>query len=277
MDQAVVDLAAGELDVSDLVRLREGGQKYVARCRVADGDAVLKVVSLQGVENTDEVLERARREVDLLVDIDHPNLVRIRHPLTNVGDPVVAVAWLEEYLDGEDLTDRLGVPWPWPEARALGLDLARGLQALHERAVVHRDLSPNNVRCLRTGSYVIMDPGYARHLSRSTLTVVGQPGTPGFLSPEHLSQNGPLPASDVFCVGILMFLALTGDLPFPLTADIAAYQEALRTQPAPRIRALRPSVPTDGAAVVDRCLDLQPARRFLDGGELADALERTAE
>jgi len=273
LDQAVVDLAADELGVEDLVRLREGGQKYVAKCRATDGDAVLKIVSLQGIGNADEVLERAKREVGLLADMDHPNLVRIRQSLTDVGDPVVAVAWLEEYLGGVDLTDRLGVPWPWADVQALGLDVARGLQALHERSVVHRDLSPNNVRCLTNGSYVIMDPGYARHLARSTLTVFGQPGTPGFLSPEHLSQNGPLPASDVFCVGILMFAALTGDLPHPLTADIAGYQGALRSRSAPRIEALRPDVPSEGASIVDRCLDLQPARRYLDGGELAAALD----
>jgi serine/threonine-protein kinase len=208
-----------------------------------------------------------------LSDIDHPNLVRIKEPLTNVGNPIMAVAWLEEYLDGEDLTDLLSAPWPWSDVRQLGLDLARGLEVLHERSVVHRDLSPNNVRRLRKGSYVIMDPGYARHLLRSTLTLFGQPGTPGFLSPEHLSQTGPLPASDVFCVGILMFAALTGGLPYPLTADMAAYQKALRSQAAPALLPLRPDIPPEAASLVEACLDLQPARRFLDGGELAVALE----
>ncbi len=273
MDQAVIDIVAREIGVDNLVRLREGGQKYVAKGRAAHGDTVLKIVSLVGVGNAEELLRRATREVELLSDVDHPNIVRIQQPLTAIGDPIVAVAWLEEYLDGEDLTDRLGVPWSWSDVRAFGLDLARGLQVLHQRSVVHRDLSPNNVRCLRRGSYVLMDPGYARHLSRSTLTVFGQPGTPGYLSPEHLSQNGPMPASDVFCVGILMFAALTGDIPFALTADMAAYQIALRTQPATSIRVLRPDIPADAASVIDRCLDLQPARRFLDGGELAAAIE----
>ncbi len=83
----MVDLVANELGVENLVRLREGGQKYVARCRATDGDAVLKIVSLEGIGNAGEVLERAKREVGLLADMDHPNLVRIRQPLTNVGDP----------------------------------------------------------------------------------------------------------------------------------------------------------------------------------------------
>ena len=277
MDQLLIDDASRALEVRNLVRLREGGQKYVARCDTADGEVVvLKVVALQGVGNADEQLERARREVGLLADMDHPNIVRIRRPLTSVRNPPAAVAWLEEFLDGDDLTDRLGVPWDWGQVLRLGLDVARGLEVLHDRSVVHRDLSPNNIRCLAQGGHVIMDPGYARHLSRSTLTVFGQPGTPGFLSPEHLSQSGPMPASDIYCLGVLMFLALTGDLPHPLTADVAGYQVALRTQAAPQIAALRQDLTLDAASIVDRCLQTQPARRFLDGRALRVALEGLA-
>jgi serine/threonine-protein kinase len=139
---------------------------------------------------------------------------------------------------------------------------------LHERDVVHRDLSPSNVRCVTDGRYVIIDPGYARHLARSTITVFGQPGTPGYLSPEHLSQDGPVPASDIFCVGILMYRALTGDLPIPLAGGIEIYQRALRNGRAPSVALARPDLLPTSVAVVDRCLQTQPARRYLDGAEL---------
>jgi serine/threonine protein kinase len=70
-----------------------------------------------------------------------------------------------------------------------------------------------------------MDPGFARHTLRSGLTVGGQPGTPGFLSPEHLGSysGAPTPSSDVFCVGILVFVALTGELPIPYSGDLTDY------------------------------------------------------
>jgi serine/threonine-protein kinase len=273
MEQHLIDTAAEALGVTGLDRLREAGQKLVARAVAAGTDVMFKVIGLDTATNPAEVLERATREAALLADIDHPNLVHMASDLSLIGDPPRAVAWLEEYLDGEDLRDRLGIPWAWSDTLELGLQVARGLEVLHERDVVHRDLSPSNVRCVTDGRYVIIDPGYARHLARSTITVFGQPGTPGYLSPEHLSQDGPVPASDIFCVGILMYRALTGDLPIPLAGGIEIYQRALRNGRAPSVALARPDLLPTSVAVVDRCLQTQPARRYLDGAELVEGLE----
>lgn len=274
MEQSLIDQACAAFEVQEVEKLREGGQKFAAVVTRNSESMVIKVIDLSSSQNVAEILERARRETGLIGDIEHPNVVRLVENIRELGgDPPTGVAWLEEHVPGTDLGDRLRIPWDWIEAKQLGLQVARGLSALHDKNVVHRDLSPNNVRRTPDGDYVILDPGYARHLDRSTLTVFGQPGTPGFLSPEHLTASGPSPASDVFSVGILMYLALTGDLPIPLTADIAAYQDALRNRQVPSVAVVRPDLSPQAVDVLDKCLNRQPARRYLDGSELAAALE----
>lgn len=276
MQPELVHRAARELNVDGLTRLAEGGQKYAGRGISGGQEVVLKVVELKP-PNAAEALERAKREVALLAGTDHANIVRVVSELVEVRvGGLHGAAWAEEFLDGEDLSAQLSVPWSWVDARRMGSDIARGLGALHSRdpVVVHRDVSPGNVRCLSDGSFKVMDPGFARHIGRTSLTGMYQPGTPGFLTPEHVPPAKPSPASDVFAVGILLYRALTGDLPFPLTAAIDGYLVALRDRQALSVRVARPDLGPEQGEVVDRCLQRQSARRYLDGNELAVALEQ---
>lgn len=274
LSQQLIDEAARIFDLTDLRPLARGGQKYVAEAQNAAGDVVVKLVALEPV-GRDQALERARREVGLLASIDHPNVVRVLSDLKELGDsPPNGVAWLEERLEGEDLRRKLSVPWDGSDVVRLGLHLARGLGAMHDRQAVHRDLSPGNVRCVPDGSFVVMDPGFARHLERTTLTGLWDPGTAGYMTPEHVSPSvRPVPASDVFGVGILMYEAATGTQPFRPGADLDDYQRRVRESQAPSVSALRDGLHADVAQIIDRCLHRQSARRFIDGHELAQALE----
>ncbi len=273
MDPGLVTSAASVLKVANLVRVTEGGQKFVARGDVGAAHVVMKVIELGA--HADVTLERARREVDLLARVDHPNVVRVVSDLQELGgSPPSGVAWLEEYLDGEDLSSRLHVPWDWDETAAMALDVAQGLSALHAADAVHRDLSPRNIRCRGNGSYTVMDPGLARHLRDSTLTGTFQPGTWGYMTPEHVAGVArPIPASDVFAVGILMYRALTGDVPIPVGGDLDRYRVALRDDQIPSILVTRPDLEAAQADVVDTCLQRQSARRYIDGAELVAALQ----
>ncbi len=117
--------------------------------------------------------------------------------------------WLEEYLDGQDMAALLGPQWTWSTARAFLLDASTGLAELHKNGYVHRDLSPRNLRLRTTGRWVVMDPGLAKHLHRTSITGVLDPGTWGFMSPEHLTVGVRLtPAADVHGLGTLAYSAL---------------------------------------------------------------------
>ena len=201
-------------------------------------------------------------------------MVGVESDLITIGNPVQGAAWLEEFLDGDDLLAHLGPQWNWYETANLGYQVADGLAAAHAAGVIHRDLSPNNVRRLSTGIYKVMDFGFARHTLRSGITVAGQPGTPGFLSPEHLNaySGGPMPASDVFGVGILMYAAPAGEWPIPYNGDDADYVRRLEKVEMVDIGAKRPDLTADQLVTMRRMLHRQPARRYRNGKKLAEAL-----
>lgn len=276
VDQALLNDAMVALAVTDVRELRPGGQKTVRLVEQAGTELVMKVIALES--GAPDALRRAQREVELLQQIDNDHVVKVASDLVELDDPLRGAAWLEEYLDGDDLSDHLGSPWDWDATKSMALEIADGLSALHAVKVVHRDLSPNNIRRTADGRHVVMDPGFARHTLRSGLTVGGHPGTPGFLSPEHLQSfsGAPIAASDVFCVGILVFAALTGQQPIPYAGDVSDYLGRLWRVEMTDIVTLRNDLSPECVALVRRMLHPQPARRPRHGARLVEALNVVA-
>jgi eukaryotic-like serine/threonine-protein kinase len=276
VDEALVNEAMEALEVTAVRPLRDGGQKTVRLVEREGTEVVLKVIAVDS--SAPDALRRAQREVELLHSVDNSHVVKVASDLVELGTPPAGAAWLEEYLDGDDLGDLLGGQWPVDDVLTMAREVGTGLAALHSVKVVHRDLSANNIRRTGEGRYVVMDPGFARHTLRSGITVGGQPGTPGYVSPEHLQaySGAPSAASDVFCVGILMFVALTGELPIPYTGDLGDYVARLSRVETGDLRALRPDLSEEVVALVNRCLHPQPGRRPLNGRRLVAALEALA-
>lgn len=274
VDDGLVDQAAKALEVAVVRELKPGAQKRVCVVDGESGEQVMKVIAVGS--SRPDALRRARREVDLLAALDSPNVVRVGSELVELGEPVVGAAWLEELLDGDDLSASLTTEWAWSDVAEMGLHIARGLGAMHRKQVIHRDLSPNNVRRCADGTYKVMDPGFARHTLRSGLTIGGQPGTAGYLSPEHIYtySGAPTAPSDVFAVGILMYQALTTQPPIPYLGDDTDYLRRLaRVEIVEDIGTARPDLDPEQMKFIRRTLHKQPARRFLNGERLAKALE----
>ena len=273
VDEVLIREALEVFDVVEVRSLRDGGQKTVRLVKKDAEELVLKIIAVE--PGLKDALRRAQREVELLQSVDSPHVVKVASELVELGTPTVGAAWLEEYLEGEDLRDHVGTQWAWDETATMAADIATGLAALHRGKVVHRDLSSGNIRRLTSGRYVVMDPGFARHTLRSDLTVGGQPGTPGFLSPEHLHaySGGPTAASDIFCVGILMFLTLSGHLPIPIDDDMADYLARLSRVECLELTDYRNDLSEEALALMAQCLHSQPARRPRNGQRLVEALE----
>jgi serine/threonine-protein kinase len=249
--------------------IAQGGQKLVCCADQGGSQVVLKVAKVIGSPDP-AALERAHREVKLLEEISHANIVKALSGAFELGNPTEAVCWIEERLDGQDLSGAVASPWTPDEVVTMMVGVAAGLAELHRRGVIHRDLSAGNVRMTSSG-YKIIDPGFAKHLDKSSITTYGQPGTPGFLSPEHVGNTSkPTPASDVFCVGVLAWLCLVGSLPWPPTDP--DYLTALHDRQLPSISSVRSGLAVEFAEIIDRCLQRQVGRRFFNGQELFDAL-----
>jgi serine/threonine-protein kinase len=261
--QAVVEALA----LTSAAPLKEGGQKSVYSGDIEGHPVVVKIISLSG-EHVKEARERAYREVELLASIDSDYVVRVVSDLVEVGGEPGVIAWAEELLDGCDLTALLDHAWGPGELLGLLNDVARGLASCHAVDVVHRDLSPNNIRRCSNGRYVIMDPGYARHLTKEALTGKWQPGTPGFMTPEHIPGGSPVPASDIYGLGIITYLAATRTLPIPIGTSMEDYFGRLRDSQSASVVQSRPDLPEVLVRVIDRCLLRQSARRYIDADEL---------
>lgn len=260
------------LGLGDVEVLTQGGQKIVLTATLAGVPAIAKIVSVPAGPDGRVVVERSHREVELLAAVSSPSVVRLLSEAVEIGDPVEAVCWVEERLEGDDLAVYLDHAWSEDEAWVLVSDLAVALTACHELDVVHRDLSARNVRRLPTGHFVLMDPGLARHLTKAALTGYFQPGTPGWRSPEHVPGGNPVFASDIFSLGILLYYALTMQFPVDPTVGDREYDHLLVSTQVPSVAELRPDLSRPLVNLVDLCLQRQPARRFLDGAELLEHL-----
>ena len=255
--QAVLADLAAALGVTELVPLAQGGQKFVLRALREGRPVAVKAILVPPGPAFAVAAERAARETAVLAAVNSPRLVRglggVRE-LRFAGSLPYGVAWTEELLDGVDLDTLLGTPWPPAEVARLLVHLGEGLAALHAKGIVHRDLNPGNVRRREDGGYCLMDPGLARFLAEEDPQDADSIGTVGYLSPEHAPGASVLAPSDVYCLGILAYQALTGELP--------------------GVPILLPDTPEALVRIVERCLQRDPAARFADGGELLDELAR---
>ncbi|MGO1667598.1 serine/threonine-protein kinase [Flaviflexus sp.] len=272
VDRLINNVCAA-LAFEDAEFLDQGGQKYVLKGKLSGAPSVAKIVPVIQGPNGEVTLKRAQREVELLSAVDSDRVVKVLTDAIEIGDPTEAVCWVEEFLDGEDLNRTLNHRWKESEVWPLLHDMAEALTACHDLQVVHRDLSAGNVRMMSNGRFVLMDPGLARHLAKSALTGGFQPGTPGWRSPEHVPGGDPVPASDVFALGILAFYALSGAFPIEPHCAQHEYDLALVERQAPSIATLVPEVSAELRTIIDTCLNRQPARRYMDGSELKVALE----
>jgi serine/threonine-protein kinase len=154
---------------------------------------------------------------------------------------------------------------------------AAALGAVHQANIVHRDVKPGNLLVVRkdrgSKGLKLIDFGAATFASRpdgegpaSTLV-----GTPLYMAPEHIAGQRVTPAADVYALGISLYECLTGETPFRGSFEQVYAQAA--TAPRPDVRKVRPDTPDPLAALIRRCLSVDPEARPRDGNALLAALE----
>ena len=251
------------------------GVVFLARDVRLDRAVALKVLPSHFAEQA-ETRERFLREARTAAQLSHPHIVPVYR-----ADEIDGLAFFAMgYVDGETFGDRirdrgrLGAP----EVVRVLREVAWALAYAHARGIVHRDVKPDNILLDRaSGRAVVTDFGIARTTFDPSITQDGHVlGTVHYMSPEQCAGGTLDGRSDLYALGVAGFHALSGRLPFDGDSPQAIIV-AHATRQAPRLRAVAPDVPEALAAVIDGCLQKDPAHRFATGEALAEALTKALE
>jgi urea transport system substrate-binding protein len=254
------------------------GAVYKAEHRLLERTVVLKVIR-QDILSKPEQVQRFLREAKLAAALTHPNIVTL-YEAEQVGQTYFLVM---EYLEGTDLFHLIQErgPLPVPEACEWARQASLGLQYIHERGLVHRDIKPPNLFLVRQRRVKILDLGLAvlrtDQASGSGLTEKGQIlGTIDYMAPEQWEDSRAVDIrADIYSLGCTLYHLLAGKPPFgsneypTLMKQMWAHAQA----PVPPLREGRLEVPQPVAAILDRMLAKKPDERYGTPAEIAAALE----
>ncbi len=254
-------------------RIGRGGMAtvYLAHDRKHDRDVAVKILHADLTESLGA--DRFLREIGIAARLTHPNIL----PLYDSGEVAGMLYYVMPFVAGESLRDHLSRQrqLSLEEAVRIGCEAAAALDHAHRQGIVHRDIKPENI-LLADGHAVLADFGIARaidHAQQARLTVTGlQVGTPHYMSPEQSSGEAGLDGrTDIYALGCVLYEMLAGEPPFtgPTAQSIIAKRLA---GPVPRVRAVRPAVPTQLETVLLRALDPVPADRYATAEQFRAAL-----
>ena len=267
MTHAPTDLVGRTVGPYDLERLLgQGGFGWVFVGRELDGSGVAVKVLKPRYAADAQFESRFRNEAETAAQLQHPNIIRI-HLVARSGDYV----YFAMDLCADSLAARLAREGPLPEADIVRVarDVAQGLKFAHEQGFIHRDLKPGNILIHSDGSAVIGDFGIARAVSGyvASTGVNMTIGTPQYLSPEQ-AQGRPLDQrADFYALGITLYKAATGEVPFSST-DWFELARMHVEDPPPSLRKKRPELSKRFERVVMKCLAKHPDDRYRDAAEL---------
>jgi tetratricopeptide (TPR) repeat protein len=254
-----------------------GGMGSVYR---AHDEATNEVVAMKLVPGDGESASRLLQEARVLASLHHPAIVRyVDHGPWGPHGTFLAMEW----IDGEDLSDRLQVGLGVPESLAIVGRVADGLAIAHAYGLVHRDIKPSNIR-LGKGApdhAILIDFGVACSQSQHPASLAPRVtaagivlGTVGYMSPEQATGDPDLdPRSDVFALGCVLYECLTGQPAFAGDHVMAVLAKVLRERP-PRARDARPELPPALDELVAKMLAKDRSVRPADAAAVAEELRR---
>ena len=250
----------GEYVVRRMVGEGGMGKVYEAEERLSKRRVALKVLR-QELTRSEEGRRLFLNEMQVLAQLDHPNVVRSLATCEVDGQLVMAL----EFLEGRTLRDELVARGrlPWPEAVRIVAAIAEGLAAAHVEAlaIVHRDLKPENVMICEGGTVKVMDFGVAKVLAQAQATNTQSVGTLQYMSPEQIDARTIDARSDLYALGLVLYECLAGAPPF----RSASARELLNMQcttVAPELpEEVRATLPAGVEEVLFAMLEKSPDRR----------------
>lgn len=271
----------GDYRIKSLLGRGGMGTVYGAFQESLEREVALKVLA-PALYADPTMRRRFRIEARATAALHHQHIV----PIYDFGEAQGLLYFAMEKIDGVSLDRHIvnarlrGKPLFSPrEAAGRFVGVAEALAHAHRRRILHRDVKPANLLVHADGTLALADFGLSKILGEASVRSSGRGGFLGTLqyaSPEQARSDRLTPASDLYSLGVTMFEALTGELPFRAETPEAVLDALLNQEPR-RVRALRQDVPADLAAVVEKLLAKDPGDRYAEAELLARDLRRVAD
>ncbi len=255
-------------------KLGEGGMGvvYLAEDTKLERQVAIKFLPRHIAANSDE-RKRFEIEARAAAALNHPNIATI-HAIEETDDDVFLVM---EYVEGQELAASLkDGALRFEEVEDIALQIAQGLEAAHQKEIVHRDIKSSNIMITKSGMVKIMDFGLAKvgagiQLTKEQSTL----GTAPYMSPEQVRGEEVDSRSDIWSFGVLLFEMLAGQLPFPGEYEQAVVY-AIVNEEAQSLSALRPDVPERLKDICERCLKKEISQRIQTIREIIHSLNQSS-
>ena len=270
-----------------LEKLGEGGMGVVYKAQDTKLERLVALKFLpQHVSGSEEDKARFVQEAKAAAALNHPNICTIygieesasaeasadRHD----GQMFIAM----EFVEGQTVRQKTSggaeqrSALQLKQAVDIGVQLADGLAAAHEKGIVHRDLKPENIMLQKDGRVKIMDFGLAKLKGASRLTKAGSTvGTAGYMSPEQVQGMETDHRTDIFSLGVILYELCAGQSPFKGVHETAINYEIVNVDPEP-ISSLKPEIDPEIDSIVLDCLAKDPMDRYQSVAEVGRNLRR---
>lgn len=266
------ELLGARLDVYDIRSfLGSGamGRVYLAQHRDLHRPVALKILSPQVALAHADYVERFQNEGRAAASLVHPHIVTVHAIGESNGYHFLEM----EFLPGQSLNNHIHVERRLDPVRAVRIayQVAEGLSLAHANDLIHLDLKPDNILLSTQGFPKLADFGLAKRISGLQGAPEGLIGTPHFMAPELFHGHQATPASDVYALGVTLFLMLTGAYPFH-GQTLNSLMHSVLNDPLPSLRKLRPEIPLEMAECVNMLMAHSPSQRPRDGVAAAQLL-----
>src|SRR5258706_16337052 len=252
------------------------GQVYGAEDTTLKRFVAIKRMS-PGAQSTDADRKRLLKEAQRASALNHPNIGAVYDVVEHAGELWVVM----EYIEGETLRRRLKQPISTEEFFAIATQCCDGLQAAHEKGIIHGDIKPENIMLTPGNRVKILDFGVARRVwraaapdeaTRSMPTMTASGGTPAYMAPEVLLQQPDDGRSDLFSIGLVFYEMLGGEQPFQSDSLATTVAKIVHVEPPPLKNVAGPL-----AGVISRAIAKSPDKRYPTAAALLDDLHRVQE
>lgn len=247
-------------------KLGEGGMGVVYK---AEDTRLRRYVALKFLPHNLLVREEDRHrfvlEAQASASLSHPNIATVFEIDESEGKAFIVL----EYIEGNNLSDKISSgPLTLDDALSIAIQICEGLQAAHEKGIVHRDIKSQNVMVTNRGQVKILDFGLAKLRGATAVTRAGTTlGTIAYMSPEQLRGEPVDQRSDLWAVGVILYEMVTGRRPFRGDYDEAVAYQVLNMEPDP-LTAIRTGVPMELERIVKKLISRESQERYQSAEDL---------